>query len=97
MFLEKTKYGSIYKTLKGELYHNTFFKEFTSIIKKEDDITMNLIDKGYKIVDKSILYVGGGVYEGYETYLNYDTGEYVNESYTYVEHGVWKLKFKIKK
>ena len=96
MFLENTKFVVIYKTLKGELYHNTFFKEFTSIIKKEDDITMNLIDKGYKIVDKSILYVGGGVYEGYETYLNYDTGEYDNESYTYVEHEVWKLKFKKK-
>ena len=97
MLLKKTEDGSIYKTLKGDLYHTTFFKEFSSLAKKEEKIIMSLIDNGYIIKNKATLYVGGGVYEGYETYLNYDTGEYINETYTYVEHGVWKLKIKIKK
>ena len=97
MLLEKTEYGSIYKTLKGDLYHTTFFREFLSLAKKEEKIIMSLVDNGYIIKGKSILYVGGGVYEGYETYLNYKTGNYTNEVYTYVENGVWKLKIKIKK
>ena len=51
---------------------------------------------GYIITDKEISYVGGGVFNGVDTYLNYDTGKYEIDKYTYVEHGVWKLKFKIK-
>ena len=97
MLEQKTKYGSIYKSLSGDLYHNTFFKNFESIVKKEDKIVMSLINKGYKITDKKISYVGGGCYKGVETFLNYDTGDYTCEEYNYIEHGVWKLKFKIKK
>ena len=97
MLEQKTKYGSIYRSLDDSLYHNTFFKNFESIVKKEDKIVMSLINKGYKIIDKKISYVGGGHYKGVDTFLNYDTGEYVCEEYSYIEHGVWILKFKIKK
>ena len=97
MLEQKTKYGSIHKSLRGDYYHNTFFKNFESIVKKEDKIVMSLINKGYKITDKKIFYVGGGCYKGVDTFLNYDTGDYTCEEYSYVEHGVWKLKFKIKK
>tara|TARA_A100000172_G_scaffold35393_1_gene21518 strand:- start:2087 stop:2380 length:294 start_codon:yes stop_codon:yes gene_type:complete len=97
MLEQKTKYGRINKSFKGDLYHETFFKNFESIPKKEEKIVMNLIDNGYKIEDKKIFYVGGGCYKGVDTFLNYDTGDYVCEEYSYVEHGVWKLKFKIKK
>lgn len=57
---------------------------------------MDLVNLGYIITNKEISYVGG-VYNGVDTYLNYDTGQYEVDRYTYVEHGVWKLKFKIKK
>lgn len=97
MLQQKTQHGSIHKSLSGDLYHNTFFKNFESIVNKEDKIVMNLIDMGYNIVNKEISYVGGGHYKGIDTFLNYDTGDYGCEKYNYIEHGVWKLKFKIKK
>ena len=97
MLERKTPIGSIYKTLKGKLYHNTFFKEFDVLVEKEQKIIMDLVNLGYIITNKEISYVGGGVYNGVDTYLNYDTGQYEVDRYTYVEHGVWKLKFKIKK
>jgi hypothetical protein len=97
MLQQKTQHGSIYKSLSGNLCHNTFFKNFESIVEKEDEIVINLIDMGYNIIDKKITYVGGGHYKGVDTFLNYDTGEYTCEEYNYIEHGVWRLKFKIKK
>ena len=65
-------------------------------MKKEEEIVMELVNMGYIITNKEISYVGGGVFNGVDTYLNYDTGKYEMDKYTYVEHGVWKLKFKIK-
>jgi hypothetical protein len=96
MLEQKTPFGSIHKTLKGNLHHNTYFKEFASLMKKEEEIVMELVNMGYIITNKEISYVGGGVFNGVDTYLNYDTGKYQIDKYTYVEHGVWKLKFKIK-
>ncbi len=97
MLMKKTKYGQVHKTLRGNLYHNTFFKDFEGIMEKESKIALELVNLGYVITKKIISYVGGGVYNGVDTYLNYDTGKYEIDKYTYVEHGVWKLKFKIKK
>ena len=65
-------------------------------MKKEEEIVMELVNMGYIITNKEISYVGGGVFNGVDTYLNYDTGKYSLENYSYVKHGVWKLKFKIK-
>ena len=65
-------------------------------MKREEEIVMELVNMGYIITDKEISYVGGGVFNGVDTYLNYDTGKYEIDKYTYVEHGVWKLKFIIK-
>ena len=66
-------------------------------MKRSDDWIEELYLQEYIITKKEISYVGGGVYDGVDTYLNYDTGKYNLEKYSYVEHGVWKLKFKIKK
>jgi hypothetical protein len=41
MLEQKTKYGRINKSFKGDLYHETFFKNFESIPKKEEKIVMN--------------------------------------------------------
>ena len=97
MIKEKTTYGVIHKNLLGELYHNSFSKSFERLTEKEEMIAMDLINNGYDILEKNIYYVGGVVYEGADTYLNMETGDYSIQSYEYVEHGVWKLKFKIKK
>jgi len=97
MISEKTAFGVIHKNLMGETHHVSFSKNFPVLSKKEEDIVMHLIDNDYDILDKTYYYVGGETHEGAETYINLDTHEYHIESYDYVEHGVWKLKFKIKK
>ena len=97
MISEKTAFGVIHKNLLGEAHHVSFSKKFSSLIKKEEDIVMDLIDNSYDILDKKIYYVGGGVFEGANTYINLDSHNYIVEPYEYVEHGTWKLKFKIKK
>ena len=96
MISEKTAFGVIHKNLLGETHHVSFSSEFSSIIKKEELIVMDLINNDYKILDKTIYYVGGSVHTGADTYVNLDTHEYHTEPYEWVEHGVWKLKFKIK-
>lgn len=97
MVREKTAFGVIHKNLLGEMHHVSFSKDFPVLSKKEEHIVMHLIDNDYEILDKTYYYVGGETHEGAETYINLDTHEYHIESYDYVEHGVWKLKFKIKK
>jgi|TARA_B100000073_G_scaffold338156_1_gene334961 hypothetical protein len=98
MIREKTAYGVINKLSIGNCYaHSSFSKDFKSLVEKEDDIAMTLINNGYDILDKKIYYVGGGIQEGVDTYVNLESGDYSLHSYEYVEHGVWKLKFKIKK
>tara|TARA_Y100001938_G_C7952012_1_gene359791 strand:+ start:224 stop:532 length:309 start_codon:yes stop_codon:yes gene_type:complete len=98
MISEKTTFGVIHKNLLGEMHHVSFSSEFSSIMKKEEKIVMDLINNDYEILDKKIYYVGGGVHKGVETlFVNLDTHEYRTETYEYVEHGVWKLKYKIKK
>ena len=97
MISEKTTFGVIHKNLMGETHHVSFSSEFPLLVKKEEDIVMDLINNDYEILDKKIYYVGGEVHEGVDTYVNLNTHEYHLESYDYVEHGVWKLKFKIKK
>ena len=97
MISEKTAFGVIHKNLMGDTHHVTFSKEFSSVVEKEEDIVMDLINNGYDILDKKIYYVGGETHKGVETYLNLETCDYVIEPYQWVEHGVWKLKFKIKK
>ena len=97
MISEKTAFGVIHKNLMGEMHHVSFSKEFNSLRKKESDIVMDLINNDYEIIDKIFYYVGGEVHKGIDTYLNLDTCDYTIEPYEWVEHGVWKLKFKIKK
>ena len=46
--------------------------------------------------NKSITIVGGGVHKYNELLLDLETGEYVNEEIEWVEHGIWKLKYKLK-
>jgi hypothetical protein len=97
MVREKTTYGVINKSLLGELFHSSFSSDFKNLIEKEELIATDLIDNNYNILDKKIYYVGGDVHEGIDTYVNLDTDEYSIEPYEWVEHGAWKLKFKIKK
>ena len=98
MINEKTSFGVIHKNLLGETHHVSFSSEFSYLIEKEENVVMDLIDNGYDILDKKIYYVGGGVHKGVDTwYVDLDTHEYHVEPYEYIEHGVWKLKFKIKK
>ena len=94
---EKTAFGIIHSNLLGEKHHVSFSSQFSSIIEKEEDIVMSLINNDYDILDKKIYYVGGKVHQGIDTYLNIETHDYSVEPYEWVEHGVWKLKFKIKK
>ena len=51
----------------------------------------------HKIIDKSISIIGGSVTDYEETLLDLETGDYITQTYQHVEHGVWKLKFKLKK
>tara|TARA_Y100000356_G_C10995922_1_gene150799 strand:+ start:74 stop:379 length:306 start_codon:yes stop_codon:yes gene_type:complete len=97
MIKEKTAFGVIHKNLSGEAHHVSFSSEFLSLVKREEDIVMDLINNDYEILDKKIYYVGGETHEGVDTYVNLDTCEYNIEPYYWVEHGIWKLKFKIKK
>tara|TARA_Y100001938_G_scaffold109590_1_gene149834 strand:- start:695 stop:994 length:300 start_codon:yes stop_codon:yes gene_type:complete len=97
MISEKTAFGVIHKNLMGEMHHVSFSKEFSSVVEKEENIVMDLIDNNYDILDKKIYYVGGEVHQGIDTYVNLETYDYSIEPYEWVEHGVWKLKFKIKK
>jgi hypothetical protein len=97
MIREKTKYGVIHKNLMGEEYHVSFSNTFKSLYTKENDIVMYLIDNDYEVLDKKIFYVGGGVHKGVDTYLNSKEDALHIEPYEYIEHGVWKTKFKIKK
>ena len=92
----KTEYGKIWQTSTG-FVHVTFFNEFVNLYKLENSIAAELIDLGYKIIDKSISIVGGSVTDYEETLLDLETGNYITETYQHVEHGVWKLKFKLKK
>jgi hypothetical protein len=97
MIKEKTAFGVIHKNLMGEMHHVSFSSEFPSLVKREDDIVMDLINNDYEILDKKIYYVGGETHEGADTYVNLSTHEYHVETYTWVEPGAWKLKYKIKK
>jgi len=97
MTREKTAYGIIHTNLLGELFHNSFSSEFKNLIKKEELIATDLIDNNYDILDRKIYYVGGTVHEGIDTYVSLETHNYSVKPYQWVEHGVWKLKFKIKK
>ena len=97
MISEKTTFGVIHKNLLGEMHHVSFSEDFSSIVEKEEDIAMDLINNDYEILDKTIYYVGGSVHTGADTYVNLNTHEYHVEPYEWVEHGVWKLKYKIKK
>ena len=54
MISEKTTFGVIHKNLMGEMHHVSFSKEFSSIIKREEDIVMDLINSDYDILDKKI-------------------------------------------
>ena len=98
MISEKTEFGVIHKNLMGETHHVSFSSEFPSIVKREEAIVMNLIDNDYEILDKKLYYVGGAVHKGSDVvYVDLETHDYHVEPYEWVEHGVWKLKFKIKK
>ena len=97
MVNEKTAYGVLHKNISWEMHHISFAKEYPTLAKKEDKIVMYLIDNDYEILDKTLYYVGGETHTGVETYLNLDTCDYHLEEYSWVEHGVWKLKYKIKK
>ena len=97
MVREKTAYGVIHKSLLGELFHNSFSSDFKNLIDKEELIATDLIDNNYDILSREIYYVGGAVHKGIDTCVNLDPSEYTVEPYEWVEHGVWKLKFKIKK
>ena len=97
MIKEKTDYGIIHKCFKDELYHVSFSKEFKNLIKKEDKIVMHLINEGYDILEKQIFYVGGETHRGVDAYILSSENEVIIEPYEYVEHGAWKMKFKIKK
>ena len=97
MIREKTAFCVIHKNLMGEEYHVSFSKEYYNVVKKEDDIVMYLIDNDYEILDKSLYYVGGSVHKGVDTYYNDENESLYIEPYEYVEYGVWKTKFKIKK
>lgn len=92
----KTPYGSIDGTIKRGLSYIVFAKEFKSIISNEEKIVMDILDRGYDIIDRKLYYIGGGISKGCETFLNLGSGNYAYEAYEYVEHGIWKLKFKIK-
>ena len=52
MLMKKTKYGQVHKTLRGNLYHNTFFKDFEGIMEKEEKIALELVNLGYVITKK---------------------------------------------
>lgn len=93
----KTAYGSIDGSVDRGLSYTVFAKEFKSIIQKEEDIVMDILDRDYEIVDRKLYYYGGKVVKGCDTYINLESSTYVSEEYEYVEHGIWKLKFKIKK
>ena len=54
MLMKKTKYGQVHKTLRGNLYHNTFFKDFEGIMEKESKIALELVNLGYVITKKII-------------------------------------------
>ena len=97
MIKEKTDYGIIHKNLAGETYHVSFSNTFNKLVKNEAKIAMSLIDRNYKILSKKIYYVGGKTHKGVDTWVNLESQEYQIEPYTWVEHGVWKQKFKIKK
>ena len=96
MIQENKVLENIFESKKGGYLHITFHSEFSSLCEKESEIAMRLIDLDYEITDKTIFYVGGGIIEGIETYVNLDTHEYSIEPYEYVDYGVWKLKFKLK-
>tara|TARA_R110002020_G_scaffold17225_16_gene60839 strand:- start:9269 stop:9556 length:288 start_codon:yes stop_codon:yes gene_type:complete len=91
----KTEHGKIWQTSTG-FVHVTFFNNFERLHVTEGDIALELIDLGYKIKNKSITIVGGGVHKYNELLLDLETGEYVNEEIEWVEHGIWKLKYKLK-
>ena len=97
MVKEKTAFGVLHTNLAGEMHHVSFSKEYPTLARKEEDIVMYLIDNDYEILDKKLYYVGGETHEGADTYINLNTHEYHIEEYSWVEHGVWKLKYKIKK
>jgi hypothetical protein len=92
----RTQYGSIDGTTARGLSYTVFSKNFKSIVDREESIVMDILERGYDILDRKLYYVGGGVQKGSETFLNLGSGNYAYESYEYVEHGIWKLKFKIK-
>ena len=95
-FDDLTQYGSIDGTTARGLSYTVFSKNFKSIVDREESIVMDILERGYDILDRKLYYVGGGVQKGSETFLNLGSGNYAYESYEYVEHGIWKLKFKIK-
>ena len=92
----KTPYGSIDGSIRSGLSYVVFAKEFKSIARREEEILMDILDRGYDIIDRKLYYIGGGISKGCETFLNLGSGNYGYETYEYVEHGIWKLKFKIK-
>ena len=96
MISEKTDYGTIDGSKRAGLSYTVFAKNFSSIVEKEDAIVLDIINRGYTIKDRKLYYYGGGVKRGAETYINLGEGKYVHEEYEYVEHGIWKLKYKIK-
>ena len=96
MISQRTDYGRI-EVVGENVYYFSFAKDFENIIEKEEDIVHDILDRGFKILDRSLFYVGGGVKRGYDTYINYESGKYNCETYEYVTHGIWKLKFKLEK
>jgi hypothetical protein len=92
----RTAYGSIDGSVRSGLCYVVFAKEFKTIVEREEDIVMDILDRGYDILDSKLYYVGGGVKKGCDTFLNIGSHNYIHETYEYVEHGIWKLKFKIK-
>ena len=92
----RTPYGSIDGSLKNGLSYIVFAKEFKTIVKREENIVMDILDRGYDIIERKLYYIGGGITKGCDTFLNLGSGNYAYEEYEYVEHGIWKLKFKIK-
>jgi hypothetical protein len=93
----KTAYGSIEGSADRGIVYIVFAKEFKSIVLKEDDIVMDILDRGYDILDNTLYYVGGEIKKGCKTYVNMGSHKYITEPYEYIEHGIWKLKFKLKK
>ena len=96
MISQKTDYGKI-EVVGNNIYYISFAKEFEDIISREENIAHDILNRGFKIVERNLFYTGGGVQKGYDTYVNYLTGKYTCDTYEYVTHGIWKLKFKIGK